>query len=70
MAGVFDILDSKVAEELGVDMETYIQVIDHTCTGWEARFIISAMFEEDNPIRKEKARKLFNQYVNKKDKGS
>lgn len=70
MAGVFDILDSIVAEELGVDMKTYTQVIDHTCTGWEARFIISAMFEEDNPIRKEKARKLFNQYVSKKDKDS
>ena len=70
MAGVFDILDSIVAQELGVDEKTYIQVIDHTCTGWEARFIISAMFEEGNSTRKEKARKIFNQYVDKKDKGS
>jgi|GEM_PF-1628767 hypothetical protein len=70
MAGVFDILDSIVAQELGVDEKTYTQVIDHTCTGWEARFIISAMFEEGNSIRKEKARKIFNQYVDKKDKSS
>jgi hypothetical protein len=63
MAGLFDLLDSMVAQELGVDEETYIQVIDHKCTEREAQFIIGAMFEEGNDARKEKARKLFNSYV-------
>jgi hypothetical protein len=66
MAGLFDLLDAMVAEELGVDEETYIWVIDHKCTEREAQFIIGAMFEEGNDARKERARKLFNQYV--KDK--
>jgi len=70
MAGLFDMLDSLVAQELGVDEETYIRVIDHECTELEAQFIIGAMFEEGNETRKEKARKIFNQYVNKEDKGS
>ena len=70
MSGLFDMLDSMVAQELGVDEETYIQVIDHKCTEREAQFIIGAMFEEGNEARKERARKIFNQYVNKEDKGS
>jgi hypothetical protein len=63
MAGIFDLVDSMVAQELGVDEETYIQVIEHECTYWEAQFIIGAMFENGNETRKEKAIKLFNQYV-------
>ena len=70
MAGIFDLVDSLVAQELGVDEETYIQVIEHECTYWEAQFIIGAMFEEGNEIRKEKGRKIFIQYVNKEDKSS
>jgi len=70
MAGIFDLVDSMVAQELGVDEKTYIQVIEHECTYWEARFIIGAMFEEGNETRKEKGRKIFNQYVNKEDKSS
>jgi hypothetical protein len=70
MAGIFDLVDSMVAQELGVDEKTYIQVIEHECTYWQAQFIIGAMFEEGNSIRKEKARKIFNQYVDKKDKSS
>jgi hypothetical protein len=70
MAGIFDLVDCMVADELCVDVKTHIQVIDHGCTHWEAKFIIGAMFEEGNEARKEKARKIFNQYVNEKDKGS
>jgi hypothetical protein len=66
MAGLFDLLDTLVADELGVDEKTYIKIIEQDCTHWESTFIINAMFEEDNPTRKEKARKLFNSYV--KDK--
>ena len=70
MAGIFDLVDSMVAQELGVDEKTYIQVIEHECTYWQAQFIIGAMFEEGNDVRKERARTIFNQYVDKKDKSS
>jgi hypothetical protein len=70
MAGIFDLVDSMVAQELGVDEKTYIQVIEHECTYWQAQFIIGAMFEEGNSIRKEKARKIFNQHVDKKNESS
>jgi hypothetical protein len=70
MAGIFDLVDSMVAQELGTDEKTYIRVIECECTYWEAQFIIGAMFEEGNETRKEKGRKIFNQYVNKEDKGS
>ena len=70
MAGIFDLVDSMVAQELGVDEKTYIQVIEHKCTYWQAQFIIGAMFEEGNDVRKERARTIFNQYVDKKDKSS
>lgn len=70
MAGIFDLVDSMVAQELGVDEKTYIQVIDYECTYWEAQFIIGAMFEEGNETRKEKGRKIFNQYVDKKNESS
>lgn len=66
MAGLFDLLDALVAEELEVDVETYINIIEHECNHWESTFIIGAILEEDNPIRKEKAKKIFNKYV--KDK--
>lgn len=70
MAGIFDLVDSMVAQELGVDEKTYTQVIEHECTYWEAQFIIGAMFEEGNETRKEKGRKIFNQYVGKKNESS
>jgi|LakMenE18May11ns_1017448.scaffolds.fasta_scaffold9056020_3 hypothetical protein len=63
MAGLFDLMDCMVADELGVDVEVYIKIIEQDCTHWESTFIILAMLEEDNPNRKEKARKLFNSYV-------
>jgi hypothetical protein len=63
MAGLFDLMDCMVADELGVDVEVYIKIIEQDCTHWESTFIILAMLEEDNPNRKEKAQKLFNSYV-------
>lgn len=63
MAGLFDLMDCMVADELEVDVEVYIKIIEQDCTHWESTFIILAMLEEDNPNRKEKARKLFNSYV-------
>jgi hypothetical protein len=63
MAGLFDLMDCMVADELGVDVEVYIKIIEQDCTHWESTFIILAMLEENNPNRKEKARKLFNSYV-------
>jgi len=66
MAGLFDLMDCMVADELGVDVEVYIKIIEQDCTHWESTFIILAMLEEGNDSRKERARNLFNSYV--KDK--
>ena len=40
-------MDHGIAGELGVDVETYIKVIDGKCTEEEANFIILAILEED-----------------------
>lgn len=53
----YDLMDEIMAEELGVDVETYINVIEDKCTLEEAEFIIDNILEEKD---KEKARELFN----------
>ena len=62
MAGLFDMLDYGIAGELGVDVETYIKIIDHKCTEEEANFIILAIMEEDQD-NIEKAKEMFNKYL-------
>jgi hypothetical protein len=62
MAGLFDMMDMAIADELGVDVEVYIDIIEK-CTEEEANFIILAILEEDtNNI--EKAKEMFNKYLN------
>jgi hypothetical protein len=62
--GLFDMMDQGIAGELGVDVETYIKVIDHKCTDDEANFIILAVLgdDEDELV---KAKELFNSYLDK-----
>lgn len=47
-----------MAQELGVDVKTYIEVIDKKCTVDEATFIIDSILEED-AANIEKAKALF-----------
>ena len=62
MNGLFDMLDHGIAGELGVDVETYIKIIDHKCTEEEANFIILTIMEEDQD-NLEKAKEMFNKYL-------
>lgn len=64
IVGLFDIMDQAVAETLGVDVETYIKVIDHKCTDEEATFIIMTILDEDE-VEMERAKELFNSYLDK-----
>ena len=63
MAGLWDMMDHAIANELGVDVETYIKIIDHKCTEEEANFIILTIMEEDQD-NLEKAKEMFNKYLN------
>lgn len=62
MAGLFDMMDYAIAGELGVDVETYIKIIDGKCTEEEANFIILTIMEEDQD-NLEKAKEMFNKYL-------
>lgn len=62
MGGLFDMMDDAIAQELGVDLYTYIRIIDHKCTDEEANFIILTIMEEDVE-NLEKAKEMFNKYL-------
>jgi len=62
MGGLFDMMDDAIAQELGVDLYTYIKIIDHKCTEEEANFIILTIMEEDKE-NLEKAKEMFNKYL-------
>lgn len=62
MAGLFDMMDYAIAGELGVDVETYIKIIDIKCTEEESNFIILTIMEEDQD-NLEKAKEMFNKYL-------
>lgn len=55
--GLWDLMDDAFATELGVDVETYIDVIENKCTAEEADFIISALWDEE--ADSEPAKSLF-----------
>jgi hypothetical protein len=61
MVGLFDMMDDAIAHELGVDLYTYIKIIDHKCTEEEANFIILTFLEGDID-NIEKAKQMFNKY--------
>ena len=56
-------MDMAIAGELGVDVETYIDIIDDKCTEEEANFIIMTILDEDEE-NLEKAKEMFNKYLN------
>jgi hypothetical protein len=58
MGGLYNLIDEAMAQALGVDVKTYIEVIDKKCTVDEATFIIDSILEED-AANIEKAKALF-----------
>ena len=54
---LFELMDHAIADELGVDLETYVDVIENKCTYEEADFIIEQLFNEGDI---EAAKQLFN----------
>ena len=50
MMGLYDMMDEAMATELGVDLNTYIHIIEDVCTLDEADFIIDNMWQEDGDI--------------------
>ena len=59
MGGLYNLMDDAMAQELGVDVKTYIEVIDKKCTEEEATFIINTIMDEDE-VNIEIAKALFN----------
>ena len=62
MMGLYEMIDEAMAFELGVDVETYVDVIENKCTLEEADAIIDAIWTKDDI---EEAKQLFNQAKNK-----
>ena len=54
---LFELMDHAIADELGVDLETYVDVIENKCSYEEADFIIEQLFNEGDV---EAAKQLFN----------
>ena len=63
MPGLYDFMDDAMATELGVDLKTYIHVIEDLCTLEEADFIIDNMWQEDGDV--DAAKDLFYKRLNK-----
>ena len=57
MMGLYDMMDEAMATELGVDLETYIHIIEDVCTLDEADFIVDNIWQEDGDI--DAAKRLF-----------
>jgi len=57
MMDLFELMDHAIADELGVDLEIYIDVIENKCTLEEADFIIDNLFNEGDV---EAAKEMFN----------
>ena len=62
MGGLYNLMDEAMAQGLGVDVKTYIEVIDKKCTEEEATFIINTIMDEDE-VNIEKAKALFNSKI-------
>jgi hypothetical protein len=63
MVGLWDMMDMAIAEELGIDLDTYIEVIEHKCSKEDRDSIILAVLGDDVDKIKE-AKEKFNNYLN------
>jgi hypothetical protein len=64
MMGLYEMIDLAMANELGVDIETYIDVIENKCTLEEGDAILDIIWKQGDI---EEAKRLFNQVKNKND---
>ena len=55
---LLELMDHAIADELGVNVDTYIDVIENKCTIEEADFIIDCVMNDRNDV--EAAKALFN----------
>jgi hypothetical protein len=62
MMGLYEMIDEAMAFELGVDVETYIDVIENKCILEEADAILDIIWKKGDI---EEAKRLFNQAKNK-----
>lgn len=58
MFGIYDMMDLAFAQEVGVTVDVWEDVIENHCTFEEAEEIISGLWEEGGKLAKSK--KLFN----------
>jgi len=63
-AGLFDLFDMSISAGLGVDDETYTDVIENKCSYWEGYYIVATFLSNDEK-RFDKARELFNSKLTK-----
>lgn len=68
MTGLWDLFDGMIAETLGVDVTTFVNVIESEILTDEEQEIIIMGVLEGNEMEKEKAIELFNQYLIKYNK--
>ena len=66
MKALYDMMDYNIAEELGVDVETYIELIENKCSAEDANFIIMTLLTDDTD-NLEKAKETFNKYLNEQN---
>jgi len=57
--GIFGMIDFGIANDLGVDVETYNKVIETKCTYWESLYIVT-VFLDQRYDKMDKAREIFN----------
>ncbi len=63
--GLFDLFDSAIAEQLGVDVKTYIEVIESENISDEEQQQIIMGVLEGNEEEIQKAKELFESKINK-----
>jgi hypothetical protein len=59
MISLFELYDTAIANELGVDISTYSDIINTKCSYWEGYYIISVFLTQDTN-RMENAKNIFN----------
>jgi len=63
--GIWDLFDKVIADELGVDVETYIDTIEK-CTDSEMDSVILSLLEKDVTLEdRQKAKDLFYSKIEK-----
>jgi hypothetical protein len=67
MIGVFDMVDQGIAQELGVPVEEYINVIEN-CSYWEAYYIVTVIWNE-RVDKYDRAKEIYNYCKEKLLKG-